>query len=192
MQKLFLSLIFTLISFGGVSARVLSVADSSAHHVKIKAEKHYTTPVLTNSTLFYLQRDPNANTVMYDLNTLSDGSLNPENPLHVYWLKYNERGQNEELNYIQRKFAYGITATPKAGNGYDIRFVSYKKFPMTLMKHTDGKYHIFALIANKQIILKNLFVRVEGGSFWIPNILYVEVKGTDPVTGKEVTDRFKP
>jgi hypothetical protein len=167
-------------------------ADSGAGYKKIRPEKHYVTPLANRNTLFYVQRDPNANTVMYDLNTNANGTLDVENPLHVYWIKYNEHGQKEELNYIQRKFAYGVTVKQKDGDDYDIRFVSYKKFPMSLMKDVDGKYHIFALIANKQIILKNLFVRVEGGSFWIPNILYVEVKGTDPLTGKEITDRFKP
>jgi len=79
------------------------------------------------------------------------------------------------------------------GNGkYDIRFVSYKKFPLTLMKGTDGKYHIFATISQRQFIVNRVFVRIEGGSFWVPNVRFVEFKGTDPATGKEVTERFKP
>jgi hypothetical protein len=60
------------------------------------------------------------------------------------------------------------------------------------MKGGDGKYHIFASIAQKQVILNRIFVKIEGGSFWLPNVLYVELKGTDPETGKEIVDRFKP
>lgn len=61
-----------------------------------------------------------------------------------------------------------------------------------MMKASDGKYHIFAFISQKQIILNSVFVKIEGGSFWFPNVLYIEVTGTDPQTGKEMVERFKP
>ena len=152
----------------------------------------YPTPPLSSERLFYVQRTPNANTIVYDLNLNTDGKLNMEQPVKVYWLKYAEKGQKEELNYIQRKFAYGLNTKALNNGGYDIRFVSYKKFPLTLMKGGDGKYHIFASVAQKQVILSRIFVKIEGGTFWIPNVVYVEVKGTDPETGKEIVDRFKP
>ena len=152
----------------------------------------YPVPPISNERLFYVQRTPNANTIVYDLNLNSDGKLNTEQPVKVYWLKYAEKGQKEELNYIQRKFAYGLTAKALNNGNYDIRFVSYKKFPLTLMRTGDGKYHIFALIAQKQVILNRIFVKIEGGSFWLPNVMYVEVKGSDPLTGREIVERFKP
>ncbi len=74
----------------------------------------------------------------------------------------------------------------------NIRFVSYKKFPLLLMKANDGKYHIFATVEQKQIMLNRIFINIEGGTFWFPNIVYVEFKGTDPLTGKELIKRFKP
>jgi hypothetical protein len=152
----------------------------------------YPIPPVSNERLFYVQRTPNANTIVYDLNLNSDGKLNSGQPVKAYWLRYADKGQKEELNYIQRKFAYGLNAKALNNGSYDIRFVSYKKFPLTLMKARDGKYHIFALIAQKQIILNRIFVKIEGGSFWLPNVVYVEIKGTDPETGKEIVDRFKP
>ena len=75
---------------------------------------------------------------------------------------------------------------------YDIRIMSYNQFPLTLMKAADGKYHIFAIVSKKQMLLQNLFIKIEGGTLWVPNVIFVEMKGTDPVTGKEVTQRFKP
>lgn len=146
----------------------------------------------TISRLFYVQRDPNSNTIVYELNTDNHGELDPEEPVHPYWIKYNERGQREELNFIQRKFAYGLVQKAEGNGRYDIRFVCYKKLPLTLMKANDGKYHIFATIAQKQVILNRIFVKIEGGSFWLPNVVYVEMKGMDPATGQEVVDRFKP
>ncbi|MBK0378761.1 DUF4833 domain-containing protein [Mucilaginibacter segetis] len=143
--------------------------------------------------LFYIQRPPNTNTLIYELNTdKATGELDSETPVHVYWIRYTEGGKKQELNYIQRKFAYGLTQKKLTDGKYDIRFVSYKKFPLTLMKGADGKYHIFAIVAKKQMMLQRVFVKIEGGSFWLPNVVYVEMRGTDPVSGKEITERFKP
>jgi hypothetical protein len=60
------------------------------------------------------------------------------------------------------------------------------------MKANDGKYHIFATIEQKQMMLNRVFVKIEGGSFWLPNVVYVELRGTDQTTGREIIQRFKP
>jgi hypothetical protein len=152
----------------------------------------YPVPPINSQRLFYLQRTSNVNTIVYDLNLTGDGKLNIDEPVKAYWIRYAENGQKQDLNYIQRKFAYGLTSKALDNGNYDIRFVSYKKFPLTLMKAGDGKYHIFASIAQKQVMLNRIFVKIDGGSFWLPNVSYVEVKGSDPVTGKEIVERFKP
>ena len=74
---------------------------------------------------------------------------------------------------------------------FEIHFVSYKKKKMYLRKSNDDKFYVFTDINNKQSILKQIFIRVNGGSFWLPNIEYVELKGIDPSTGLEVVERMK-
>jgi hypothetical protein len=166
-----------------------TTTDTSSRKIKVL---NFPTPNVP-SKLFYVQRDPNTNTIIYDLNVDNKGVLDTENPVHVYWIKYNERGQKEELNFIQRKFAYGLVTKPLDNGKFDVRFVSYKKYPLSLMKSaTDNKYHIYATIEKKQAILNRIFIKIEGGTFWVPNVVYVEVKGTDPLTGKEIMERFKP
>ncbi|EHQ30247.1 DUF4833 domain-containing protein [Mucilaginibacter paludis] len=165
--------------------------DTTSRKIKTRAV-NFPVPAVP-SKLFYVQRDPNTNTIVYDLNVNTNGEPDKENPVHVYWIKYNERGQKEELNFIQRKFAYGLVTKPLDNGKFDVRFVSYKKYPLSLMKSaTDNKYHIYATIDKKQAILNKIFIRIEGGTFWVPNVVYVEVKGTDPATGKEIMERFKP
>lgn len=164
--------------------------------VSIKYEQKslvFPTPPADANRLFYVQRSANINTLIYDINIdKKTGKPDIGLPVHPYWIRYNEHSQKEELNYIQRKFAYGLISTPLGNDKYDIRFVSYKKFPLTLMKGADGKYHIFAFAEQKQMELNYVFIKIEGGSFWLPNVVYVELRGTDPATGKEVTTRFKP
>lgn len=144
--------------------------------------------------LFYLQRSKNINAICYDVNINPlTGLANDDEPVNIYWLRFAEaNGEKKELTYIQRKFAYGITSKRLANGHFDIRLVSYDKIPFTLMRGTDGKYHIFVVVSKKHIQLKSIFIKTDGGSMWSPNVIFVEMKGTDPETGKEVTERFKP
>lgn len=193
-MRLLLSLLLALTIFRVYASNTTTdraVAAEDTVKRNLKKELVYPTPNNV-SKLFYVQRDPNTNTIIYELNTDKAGVLDKEDPLHVYWIKYGDKGQKEELNYIQRKFAYGVNVKPLKNDEYDVRFVCYKKLALSLARSDDGKYHIFAPIAKKQAILNRIFVRVEGGTLFVPNILYVELKGTDPETGKEIVERFKP
>ncbi len=192
-------LLYTLTAFAMLTV-TLPLAAKAAEHLPADTTKNlyqmpgnpYQALPANVSRLFYVQRTPNANTIVYELNLGENGQPDAEQPVHAYWIRYTEGGKKDELNFIQRKFAYGLTSKPLGNGKYDIRFVSYKKFPLTLMKAADGKYHIFATISQRQFIVNRIFVRIEGGSFWVPNVRFVEFKGTDPATGKEVTERFKP
>ena len=62
---------------------------------------------------------------------------------------------------------------------------------MYLMKGKDKKYHVFSKVANKQAILNSVYVHIDGGTFWVPNVVYVEFKATDPDTGEQLTERIK-
>jgi len=125
---------------------------------------------------FYLQRTPNTNTIICDIN-LKNNRINEDEPVHVYWLRYAEKGQKQELNFIQRTFAYGMKTTALGNDKYELHFVSYKKYHMYLMKSPlDHAYHVYGNILNKQAIVTRIFLLVNGGSFWSPHIEYVEVK----------------
>jgi phosphatidylglycerophosphate synthase len=142
--------------------------------------------------LFYLQRDPNTNTVIYALNVNSSGELDKDTPVLVYWLRYQENGEREELSYIQKKFAYGIQSKAIGNDEYELRVVSDKKFPLYLRKSAvDNKYHVYITVNNKKMQLDRIFVRIEGGSFWIPNVKYVELKGSNVVNGTPMLERVK-
>jgi len=147
-------------------------------------------PPIPPNHLFYLQRTPNKNTIMCELN-YENGKLVDDAPVHVYWLRYTEQGEKAELNYIQRKFAYGMKCNKIADGRYQIYFVSYKKFKMELKPGADRKYHAFAAINNKESILTKIYLHINGGTFWSPNVEYVEVTGVDPVSGQVVKERKK-
>jgi len=141
--------------------------------------------------LFYLQRQPNTNTIVYDLN-VKNNKLDADDPVHGYWIRYQEKGQREELSWIQRTFAYGIHSKKISDSEYELNFVSYKKRKFWLEKNQEGFWSVFAKLENgKKIVLKRIYIQINGGSFWSPNIEYVELKGLEPDTNQEVRERIQ-
>jgi phosphatidylglycerophosphate synthase len=142
--------------------------------------------------LFYMQRTPNINTIIYDLNIQKDGTLDTDEPVSVYWMRYADGGEKKDLNYIQRKFAYGIKVKSLGNDKYLLRSVAYAKKEMYLMKSAAGDYHVYAKIGNTMAILNRIYLQIEGGTFWFPNVVYIELKGIDPASGKEIKEQIKP
>ncbi|QNR85666.1 DUF4833 domain-containing protein [Pedobacter riviphilus] len=150
----------------------------------------FPTPKNIDHMLFYLQRDPNTNTLIYALNLKENGTINSDAPIQVYWIRYGEKGQKKDLGYIQRKFAYGIDTKALGADKYEFRFVSHKKLPFYLQKYSDKSYHVSVTINNRTIRVARLFIRIQGGSFWLPNVKYAEVEGIDEATGKPIVERI--
>jgi len=149
----------------------------------------FPTPKNVENILFFLQRDPNTNTLIYALNLEKNGSVNRTNPIRVYWIRYAENSEKKELSYIQRKFAYGIDTREISNGNYELRFVSHKKLPMYLHNAGSKNYYVTVSVNNKTIKINRLFIRIEGGSFWLPNVKYAQIDGTDESSGKPVVER---
>lgn len=154
------------------------------------AQEGFPVPPGNAQQLFYLQRTSNTNTIVYELNT-KKGILNKENPVHVFWIRYAEKGQKAELSWIQRVFAYGVKIKLMPDSSYRVRLVSYAGYTMYLKKGADGKYKMYAPINGQLMILNRLFVKITGGTMWSPDIEYFEVSGLDPANGKTVAEKKK-
>jgi hypothetical protein len=152
---------------------------------------NFPTPKNIDNMLFYIQRDPNINTAIYAINYQENGKIDKSNPIKGYWIRYAEKGERKEFNYMQRKFAYGLECKILDDEEFEFQFVSYKKLSLTLKKiGSDQKYHVFVNVNEKKIQLEKIFVRIEGGSFWFPNVKYAEVTGIDPSSHKTITERL--
>lgn len=150
----------------------------------------YPTPPPNPKQLFYLQRPPNTNTVIYELNT-ENGVLDKKKPIHAYWISYAKKGQIEELTDIQRKYAYGIKTTALDDNRYECHLVAYKKLKLYLKEGEDNQYHMYTTVNDKQIIIHRIFIAVNGGSLFKPHIDYVQLTGIDTATGAVTEERIK-
>src|SRR3989304_2840589 len=63
------------------------------------------------SHLFFIERSKNKNLVQYDIRHAENSNLPDIKPVNVYWIL--ENGRREELNPIEREYAYGIVRQEK-------------------------------------------------------------------------------
>lgn len=150
----------------------------------------YPIPPPNPKQLFYLQRPPNTNTVIYELN-MENGVLDKKQPIRPYWISYAKKGQTEELTDVQRKYAYGIKTTMLDDNSYECHLVAYKKLKLYLKEGEDKQYHIYTTVNDKQLIVHRIFIAVNGGSLFKPHIDYVQLNGIDSATGAAAEERIK-
>ncbi len=142
--------------------------------------------------LFYLQRDPDENTVIYQLN-IEDGIVDADEPVNVYWIRYAEGGTRKNLNFVQRSMAYGVSHKALDNGDFELRLAAYKSRPLRLSYCEKSKeYLVFATINDREAVLDRIFVRIDGGSMFSPDITYFELSGRDTVTLARVTERIKP
>jgi hypothetical protein len=165
---------------------------TNKHKPTIASE--FPVPPSNDRSLFYIQRSPNTNTIVYELNLTDDAKIDSQHPVAISWINYATDGKWSELNYIQKTFAYGVDAQLVKGEkeSYILTVVSYKKRQIYLVQDQAGKYHAYITINNKISILKHVFVRIEGGTFWVPNVKYVELFGEDAQTKLEVYEKIIP
>ncbi len=113
--------------------------------------------------LFYILRQPN--TIMVDLK-VKKGKLDLDNPVHVFWIRYAEGGQEFELNWIRRVFVYGIYTKKISKGFYELNFVSDKNLKFTLELESDKLWRVFIKLNNgAQMILRRTYLQINGGSF---------------------------
>ena len=140
--------------------------------------------------LFYLQRDPDENTVVYVLN-IENEKLDKANPVLAYWIRYKEGGKKEKLTFLQRRMAYGINHKEIEPGTFELHLQAYKALTIILSQnHKSGKYQALVKIEGREILLERIFARISGGSFLKPNVEYFEISGRRVDNGKAISYRF--
>ncbi len=145
--------------------------------------------------LFYVQRTFNKNTLIYELNLTKHNTVNVVEPVKIYWVNYATDGKEEQLNYIQKKYAYGLEhqMTDLVKQTFCLNFVSYKKQLLYLIKNErTQKYGIYTKVNKTTIRVERIFVNIEGGSFWFPKVTHILLSGVNAANGEPVTEKIIP
>lgn len=150
----------------------------------------YPRPANTEERLFFIQRNMNMNTIVYDANFDENGNLNEENPIRVYWIRFEEEGQEMELRYLEKTLAYGIeySKSNTDENQYKIKIVADKSRELTLKQVAPYKALIYLNINSKVSLLDYMYIDADNSGFW-PDLKFIELHGKDSSTGKKTYEK---
>ncbi len=141
--------------------------------------------------LFIIERSKNANVVHYDAQLTAEGKLDPKHPVVAYWIMLAEDGRREDLNWIERKRAYGFDVKPDpAGNGYRMTLVADPQLPITV-REVGGSVRAELVIDGRRATFEKMYInatdRVTG-----PKVNYLELFGKDVQTGEKRYQKIVP
>ena len=155
------------------------------------AQYNYPVPPKTEVLLFYIQRNHNENTIMYDANYLADGNLDPEKPIDAYWMRYQEDSTRKELKWIDNKYAYGIQckSIENKTNEYKVELVADDSRVFILKQLAPNKAVLYTTINNLPAEIEHLWIQADNSGMW-PTVLYIELFGFDLETNKPVYEKL--
>lgn len=142
--------------------------------------KNYPIPTKTQELMFYIQRNHNSNTIVYEAHFDENGMLDTEEPLLVSWIRYDEQGQRMELRTIEKWYAYGLKSKKvKEKEGvYEIALVAYKDRVLQLVQTAPYKAQITMRVENQDCQLDHIYIQADNSSAW-PSVEYIELFGFD-------------
>jgi len=138
--------------------------------------------------LFFIERSKNKNLVYYDICSTDNGNLSDSTALTVYWIL--ENGQKEELNPIERTYAYGISTQEKLEkNKLSISIAALNKQKITIEKIYE-KYRALISIENRQIVIEKVYINSRDSLVGMPKVLYVDIVGSTQPENISVRERI--
>ena len=146
-------------------------------------------PPYSKKSLFYIHRSPNPNTVIYEVNLTAKNEIDPKDPVKIYWIRYGEKGQQRDLNYLERTFAYGVKPETIDEHSYKLQFVASKERSFVASLDEKGQAFATMKIGGRLSKLTKIFVQVAEEGWW-PKVAYVEFFGTDVETKKPAYEKM--
>ena len=137
--------------------------------------------------LFRITRNKNDNIVCYDV-LQTGGRLDKDNPVSVYWVIPSAKNKLENLNFLERKKAYGVDVVKAYGqDSVDIRLSAGKRTLRVTMR--DARWVALTTLDSREISIDSVYVMAdESGAK--PTVQWVEVMGRYPATGESVRKKI--
>ncbi len=143
--------------------------------------------------LFYIERNMNKNTVIYEASFDKNGQLDKKSPIKAHWIMFEKNGESEELNYAEERMAYGIKCTidKKVKDHFNVRLVADEKRLFTLEQTAPFKAQLTTVLNGEKAQLTRLFIEADNSSFW-PKINYILLEGKNMLSNKTISERVNP
>jgi len=141
--------------------------------------------------LFRIERSKNANIVQYDAQLTPEGKLKPEKPVIAYWIMNANGGEKEDLNWVEKKIAYGFSVEyDTKGYFWIMDLVANIQRKIKVYK-VNGRYRAETLIDGRPAFIDRIYIKsIEGGIR--PKVKYIEFFGKGIKTGSNLYEKFIP
>ncbi len=148
-------------------------------------------PQPSKDLLFYIQRNKNANTIVYEARRDGLGQLDPKEPVRVQWIRHTEGGKREPLNFIERTIAYGVSHRHTTDGMASMKFVASDRYPFVVQLRPGGQAEAWLMLKGRMARLHHVYVQADDDA-WRPKVAWVDLYGTDVATGAPITERYIP
>lgn len=135
--------------------------------------------------VFFMQRSANPNTVVYSARFGADGALKSAEPLSAYWRRFNTEGQVKDLSTLERRLAYGVSATPRAEGGFDVDFRAVPQLEAVLEQRGPGQAVLSVAPEGEPIDLTYGYLQVKEGAL-APRVTGLTLFGNRRSDGRPV------
>ena len=140
--------------------------------------------------LFFIERSKNKNLVQYDIRLTENWDLPDASPVKAYWIL--ENGRCEELNSIEKKYAYGIVRQEKLDKDkVKVILAAFKGWEI-IVERINNSFKAVISINGIESILQKIYIKSEETRAAVPRILYVELFGRTKETGLPIKERIIP
>ena len=139
------------------------------------------------SELFRIERNLNANAVVYRMTAAGNGGTRASPPVEAHWIMLADRGQVERLSLLERLTAYGFDVRTNDAGGFTVFLRACRERPIEV-REIEGCMRALLPIQGRPAILSSVFVKMrEPGGFSLESIA---LRGFDLQTGDAVEERL--
>mmetsp|Transcript_21679 Transcript_21679/g.42586 ORF Transcript_21679/g.42586 Transcript_21679/m.42586 type:complete len:384 (-) Transcript_21679:59-1210(-) len=151
-----------------------------------RSSEMYMKVFLQKKVLFYVSKSENNNVVVYEANLDASGkTLDPKEPVKVYWILYARTPCVEEgLTILERNTAYGSTCKPIADRPghYLMTLSAIPSKPIEVWVDESGELHAQTSINGMVDELLQVAVQSSsGGWLSLPRVDYIDLMGLSSV-----------
>lgn len=185
MKRILLAL---LVLCAGAGAREFTSTVSESGQVE-KLRPEFRVPEEPNQ-LFYVQRSPNANTVVYAAHLDAQGGIDRADPVEAYWRKFNIDGARVGLNFIERMMAYGVKVDRVvADKPVTFSIAALPERKLTLALDAQKRPEALMTIGNHLVKVAYVYLHVVEGGL-MPQVPELDILGTDVASGKAIHEHL--
>lgn len=140
--------------------------------------------------LFYVQRSPNSNTVIYVARLDAKGNLNSSAPVEAFWRKFNIDGSKQPLNFIERMTAYGVKLDrTKPGQPVTFSIAALPERKLSVSLDSEHRPQALMQIGSHRVKVAYVYLHVVEGGL-MPSVPELDIFGTDIASGKAIHEHL--